>query len=59
MQSDLPVDTIIERVMIRNTAQHYDYTRQKDQLTPSEHIWHYQLQEEKIALQEKLKKMRT
>ena len=44
--SDVSVDRIIEKVMIRNSHQPYDYTRRdKQQLTPQEHLWHFQLQE--------------
>lgn len=55
----LDVDQIIEKVMIRNTAQPYDYSKQQsDQLTPHEHLWHFQLQEENVELKAKIKELK-
>ena len=43
--SDLEVDQIIEKVMIRNESKPYDYARRGDgNLTTNEHIWHFHLQ---------------
>lgn len=57
--TQLDVDQIIEKVMIRNTAQPYNYSQQhKDQLTPHEHLWHFQLQEENVELKAKIKELK-
>lgn len=54
--SDLEVERIIEKVLIRNSETHFDYTRKvHSRLTPSEHIWHYQMQEENLELRQKVK----
>ena len=54
--SDLEVERIIEKVLVRNSETHFDYTRKvHSRLTPSEHIWHYQLQEENLELRQKVK----
>jgi hypothetical protein len=57
LASDLSVDSIIERVMIRNGQQPYDYANNNKQLTPQEHIWHFHLQEENVELKRKVKEL--
>lgn len=54
----LSVDDIIERILIRNNGTPFEYNRKdKQQLTPSEHIWHYELQEENLDLKGKIKEL--
>ena len=57
--SDLEVDHIIEKVLIRNNNKPYRYNQpQHHQLTPSSHIWHFQLQEENLELKNKIKDLK-
>lgn len=57
--SDLEVDHIIEKVLIKATGQPHDYlTPPNNQLTPSQHLWHYQLQEENVELKSKITQLK-
>ena len=57
--SDLEVDHIIEKVLIKGNSQRYNYLNSdSNQLTPSEHLWHFQLQEENVELKNKINELK-